>query len=396
MRRHRPGPPAETSPDDGARPGRGRAWAKWVRRILAVAILIAAVVAASTQTKRLEQGAALLEHIRWGWLVVAIVFELASLVVFARLQRWLLRAGGVRLGFGALFEITLAGNSLAVTLPGGAAWAAVFAYEQLRRRGADRVLAEWVILVAGALASFALFCILASGVWVAGRQGPVASLRWLAVALAAIPLLAVAVGLAVRYSSWARRQWATLLGSTERLVPEGSRMAAVLRLFWSQVRRVRPGLWGWLVAFALAMANWLCNCATLIACTLALGAHVHWRGVLVAYALAQISASLPITPGGIGVVEGSLTFALIAYGQSASEAVAIVLLYRIVSFWGVVPLGWISWGYLALQQRRGRRHGKHHPWAVRQQRPDGQTDPQGDGSRSVQQASPPLTPRRAN
>ncbi len=372
---------------------------RWVRWALAVAILIAAAVAASTQTKQLEKGADLLEHIRWGWLVVAIVFELASLVVFARLQRWLLRAGGVRLGFSALFEITLAGNSLAVTLPGGAAWAAVFAYEQLRRRGADRVLAEWVILVAGALASFALFCILATGIWVAGSQGPVASLRWLAVALAAIPVLAAALGVVVHYSPAARARGLTLLASTERLVPSGNRAGDLLRLFWSRVRRVRPGLTGWLVAFALAMANWLCNCATLVACALALGAPVHWRGVLVAYALAQISASLPITPGGIGVVEGSLTFALIAYGQNASEAVAIVLLYRIVSFWGVVPLGWLSWAYLALQQRRGRRHGKHHPWAVHQrhrQRSGRRNDEPGDRSRPVPPASPPLNPGRAN
>jgi hypothetical protein len=100
------------------------------------------------------------------------------------------------------------------------------------------------------------------------------------------------------------------------------------------------------------------------------------------------------------VVEGSLTFALIAYGQNASEAVAIVLLYRIVSFWGVVPLGWISWGYLALQQGRGRRHGKNHPWAIhhrqRQNRPDGQTDQRGDESRAAPPGSPPLTPGRAN
>jgi hypothetical protein len=100
------------------------------------------------------------------------------------------------------------------------------------------------------------------------------------------------------------------------------------------------------------------------------------------------------------VVEGSLTFALIAYGQNASEAVAIVLLYRIVSFWGVVPLGWISWAYLALQQGRGRRHGKHHPWAVhyrqRQHRPDRQTDLRGDDSQAVPPASPPLSPGGAN
>jgi uncharacterized protein (TIRG00374 family) len=356
-------------------------------------------VAASTQTKRLGQGAALLTHIRWGWLVVAIVFELTSLVVFARLQRWLLRAGGVRLGFGALFEITLAGNSMAVTLPGGAVWAAAFAFEQLRRRGADRVLAEWVILVAGALSSFALFCILASGVWVAGSAGPVASLRWLALALAAIPVVAAIVSLAVRYSRSFRQACSALVRSFERLVPRSGRAATVLRALWSRVRRVRPGFGGWLVAFALALGNWLCNCATLIACTLALGAPVHWRGVLVAYALAQISASLPITPGGIGVVEGSLTFALIAYGQNASEAVAIVLLYRIVSFWGVVPFGWISWGWLALQQRRGRREGKHHPWAVhhrhrnhRTRRPIGGHEAAG---RSVPPSGPPLTPERS-
>ena len=374
---------------------------KWVRRGLALVVLVAAVVAASTQTKQLERGASLLTHMRWGWLVVAIVFELASLVVFARLQRWLLYAGGVRLGFGALFEITLAGNSLAVTLPGGAVWAAAFAFEQLRRRGADRVLAEWVILVAGALASFALFCILATGVWVAGSTGPVASLRWLAVALAAIPVLAGAVSLAVRYSSWARRAWSSLVTWAERIVPRSGRAADLLRLFWSRVRRVRPGVVGWLVAFALAMANWLCNCATLIACTLALGAPVHWRGVLVAYALAQISATLPITPGGIGVVEGSLTFALIAYGQDPTQAVAIVLLYRIVSFWGVVPLGWVSWAYLVLQQRRGRRGGKHHPWAVHhRQRPHrpgsrNETDHRGDVVQPVAPAGHPLNPGEA-
>jgi uncharacterized protein (TIRG00374 family) len=369
---------------------------KWVRRALALVVLIAAVVAASTQTKQLERGASLLTHMRWGWLVVAIAFELASLVVFARLQRWLLHAGGVRLGFGALFEITLAGNSLAVTLPGGAVWAAAFAFEQLRRRGADRVLAEWVILVAGALSSFALFCILASGVWVAGSTGPVASLRWLAVALAVIPVLAGAVSLAVRYSSRARGVGASLVAWAERIVPRSGRAADLLRLFWSRVRRVRPGPIGWLVAFALAMANWLCNCATLIACTLALGAPVHWRGVLVAYALAQISASLPITPGGIGVVEGSLTFALIAYGQDPTQAVAIVLLYRIVSFWGVVPLGWASWAYLGLQQRQGRRRGKYHPWAIHhRQRPaqsESRTDPRGDVAQPVPPGGHPLNP----
>jgi len=80
--------------------------------------------------------------------------------------------------------------------------------------------------------------------------------------------------------------------------------------------------------------------------------------------------------------------------------VAIVLLYRIVSFWGVVPLGWMSWAYLALQQRRGRREGKHHPWAVhhrqRPNRADRPTDRRGGAGDPVPPGGPPLNPGGAN
>ena len=48
---------------------------------------------------------------------------------------------------------------------------------------------------------------------------------------------------------------------------------------------------------------WLESCACLVACILAVHGHVPWRGILVAYALTQVLASIPLTPGGIGVVE---------------------------------------------------------------------------------------------
>lgn len=42
-------------------------------------------------------------------------------------------------------------------------------------------------------------------------------------------------------------------------------------------------------------------------------------------------------PGGLGVVEGGLSILLIAYGMPTDGALAGVLLYRIVSFWAIVP-----------------------------------------------------------
>jgi putative heme transporter len=126
---------------------------------------------------------------------------------------------------------------------------------------------------------------------------------------------------------------------------------------------VRPGIVGWSEAFGLALANWLWDAVCLVACIEALHLPVAWRGVLVIYGLTQISASLPITPGGIGVVEGSLAALLMAYGASSASAFAIVLLYRIVSFWGLVPMGWCAWFALELAERHGLRH-RSHPWAI--------------------------------
>jgi hypothetical protein len=45
------------------------------------------------------------------WVLAKILFELTSMVVFARIQRGLRRAGGVRLRLRTMVEITLAGNA---------------------------------------------------------------------------------------------------------------------------------------------------------------------------------------------------------------------------------------------------------------------------------------------
>lgn len=334
----------------------------WGKRALAVAALLAAVYAGWAKRSDLEAGSRLLGHIHYPWLALAIVLQLGSMLVFARLQRWLLRAGGVSVRLVDMVEITFAGNALGTSLPGGAAWAATWAFGQLRRRGADRVLAGWVILVAGAFSSFALFCVVAAGSWVAGSRGPVAHLRWLALLLAAIPPAAAVgvvlsrrsprVGAALRSAySWSRRR-----------VPGASKAGDAVSNVVERLHTVRPGTLGWIEVLGLALLNWLDDCGTMVAAMLALGVHVPWRGVLVIYGLTQVSASLPITPGGLGVVEGSMAALLSAYGLNGAEAFGTVLLYRIVSFWGLVPLGWGAWFTLEYAQRTGKRR-RPHPWA---------------------------------
>jgi uncharacterized protein (TIRG00374 family) len=100
------------------------------------------------------------------------------------------------------------------------------------------------------------------------------------------------------------------------------------------------------------MANWLFDAACLVVAFVAVGANVPWRALFLAYSAAQLAINLPITPGGLGVVEGSLTIALVAYGGGKAETVAAVLLYRLISFWALLPVGWTSWAVVSWDTRR--------------------------------------------
>jgi uncharacterized protein (TIRG00374 family) len=106
---------------------------------------------------------------------------------------------------------------------------------------------------------------------------------------------------------------------------------------------VTPRARDWAAATGFAVANWSLDCVCLVVAFFALAAPVPWRGVLLAYGAGQLAANLPITPGGLGAVEGSLTVALVFYGGGRVSTVAAVLLYRIISFWALLPLGWASW-----------------------------------------------------
>ena len=52
---------------------------------------------------------------------------------------------------------------------------------------------------------------------------------------------------------------------------------------------------------------------------------------------------VPITPGGLGVVEAGLTTWLLLSGVSADQAVVGTLLYRLASYWLPIPLGALAW-----------------------------------------------------
>jgi uncharacterized protein (TIRG00374 family) len=104
----------------------------------------------------------------------------------------------------------------------------------------------------------------------------------------------------------------------------------------------------------MATALWLMDFVILLCCFGAVHATIPWSGVLLAFGVSQIVASLPLIPGGLGIVEGSLAVILVAYGAKQVPALAVVLVYRLLTFWLVIIVGWIS---IAVIEWRVRRSG---------------------------------------
>jgi uncharacterized protein (TIRG00374 family) len=110
----------------------------------------------------------------------------------------------------------------------------------------------------------------------------------------------------------------------------------------------RRTLW---TAFTWAGLNWLLDAACLWVFIWSFGTRVSPIDLLVAYGLANVLAAIPVTPAGLGVVEGVLIPTLVGFGVPHSQAILAVLAYRLVNFWIPIPIGGAA--YASLQFRRG-------------------------------------------
>jgi len=343
-----PGPPPA-----GPSAGRRRAWV--VAQVLLVAgFAYFGVQVVAANREELSGATDYLRRSSVVWVGCAVLAEVAAYAATALLQRRLLGAGKVRVGVGPLAAIALAGNAINSSVPGGSAIAAVFAFRQFRRRGADEAVTTWVMVAFASLAALTLAFVAVVGLLISGPDGPVGGLWLLLIPLVIGPALGIAFLLRPRLLLPVASPVLAAVRRATGLLRR--RPAEILVPLVERVETVRPTPLDWAMSAAYALGNWTADCLCLVAAFEAVGTPVPWRGLLVAYGAAQVAANVPITPGGLGVVEGSLAVALVAYGGSTEGSVAAVLLYRIISFWATLPIGWLAW--VALQV-----HGRRHPAA---------------------------------
>ncbi|HVA72976.1 MAG TPA: lysylphosphatidylglycerol synthase transmembrane domain-containing protein [Acidimicrobiales bacterium] len=277
--------------------------------------------------------------VHWEWLLAGGAAEALSILSLSLLQQRLIDATGTAVSFPRMIPITLASNAVAMSIPAGVLVAEGYVFRQYRRVGASRVGAAWAELSAGAIAFAALTLVAFVGSVVVGGE-----LRDILVG----PLAIVMVGAALAALLFQRTELlGKLVDRAIRLTQRHAPDSIQTRLYRAQkavaeMKDIRPEPRVWALGASAAVANWILDTFVLASAILAIGIHVPWSSLLVVYAGAQLLAELPITPGGLGIVEGGLVTMLARSHLPAAPATAAVVLYRGLSFWLLVAVGWVA------------------------------------------------------
>ncbi|MDQ4058146.1 MAG: YbhN family protein [Actinomycetota bacterium] len=293
----------------------------------------------------------------WLELVTLLAISLWNIVTY-----WFVMVASLPgLNYWQAMKVNQTSTAIANTVPAGGALGVGVTYGMLTSYGFSKQVISLSVIVTGVWNNFVKLGmpVLALALLVlVGEAGGALTVA----ALIGLAVLAGAIGL-----------FAMILRSDRLARLVGERLGRLVSKVRGLVRR--GPVTGWADAFAgfrtqttnLLAARWMAlTLATLMshfslyAVLLVSLRHVgvseneaSWIQVLAAFAFIRLVSALPITPGGLGVVELGLTAALIAAGGDRAEVVAGVLVFRALTYLLPIPFGALT--YIAWRRGAKRR-----------------------------------------
>jgi len=231
---------------------------------------------------------------------------------------------------------TQASTSLQTFVPGGAPVGVGISFGILRRLGIGAGAAGFAVALVGIWSQVTIFLYPVVGVVLLLASGELSGT--VTAAVAASGGAAVLAAAAAVYALRSRAAAVRLAGQVLRAATLGARLLrrepprwdvdALLRLRDERVGLLRRR---WPALTLGTLANQLTAYILLDLSLRAVGVSLHELSLaetFLAWALGRLIASLPLTPGGIGVVELGLIGLLVGFGGGNAHVVAAVLLYR--------------------------------------------------------------------
>jgi hypothetical protein len=293
-----------------------------------------------------------LSDVKPGLLVLGLALELLALFCYSLMTRAALGPVGHHMSALHLFRIQLSTRALSSLVPGGSAAGSALGYRLMVASSVPGPDAGFALATAGLASAVVLNFILWSGLIVSIPLRGVNPVYGTA-AIAGIILMGIAVAIIFGLIEGQERSERILRRVARRLHLNEDRAGEAVRHIGGRMQELAAdrALLRRLVFWA--SANWLIDAAALWVFLRAFGGSVPPDGLIVAFGLANVLAAIPLTPGGLGIVEGTYVPVLVGFGLPRSTAVVGVVSYRIAQYWLPIMIGGIC--YLSL------RVG---PWAI--------------------------------
>ena len=298
-------------------------------RLRTVLTLVASVVAAYLLAGELERGSltSVLRTANWHWSIAALALS-ASTYIGATLS--LSGFVAAPLSFVQTLLAQVAGSFVTLVTPAAVGGATLnIRYLQRRKIPAAVAAASVGVNQVVAFVLHILLLVIFAAIAGSSAEEPIHPPQWAYFVLAGVVLAALSVFAVPAGRRLLRARVSPTLG---QVLPQLLQVA-------QQPRKLAQGIGG---ALLLTLSYILC----LATCVAAFGRTVPIASIAVVYLTGSAIGSILPTPGGIGGVEAALTAGLTTAGIPGAVAVSAVLLFRLVTFWLPVPVGWVALTYL--------------------------------------------------
>lgn len=280
-------------------------------------------------------------------LFAAIGLEFVALYCYTLMTHAALGADANRLTRFDLFRIQLSTRALGSVLPAGSAASNALGFRLITSSGIAKADAGFALATAGIGSAVILNVLLWIGLIVSiplRGSSPVYGTA----AIAGSVLMAIVGAIVFGLVDDKGRLHRFVKWIYDRLGRDGDSAATLLDHLRDRIRGLVAERDVMKRVIAWGTANWLLDLLALWLFLRAFGGSVAPDGLLVAFGLANVLASIPITPGGLGIVEGVYIPTLVGFGVPAATATVTVLTYRIAQFWLPILVGGISYASLRI------------------------------------------------
>ncbi len=311
-----------------------------------IAVVVATFVFVLPQIANYRSVWAVVKGLTWEQIGVLLLTMLLNLATYA--PPWMAALPGLQYLQGSV--LTLASTASTYIAPGGAAVGVAASYGVLRSWGFKGQPVTIAVAVTGIWNQFAMlgFPIVALAVLTVQneRNGLLETVAVIGLVIFVVAVAAFTAGL-----------------STEHLARKVGDLAERISNFGLRLIRRGPVTWNgrsfvrfrnetvkllarrWHVLTLATLAGQLTVFLVMLASIRVCGVHASQVSLVEAFAawsVARLLGSLPITPGGIGIVEVGLTGILVGFGGHNADVVAGVLVYRFVTIVPTLLLGLLA------------------------------------------------------